>query len=67
MRKYPCIFWNGFREPRSVYYQMAGNYPLKRYLSAFFVFSLAVQTAMLVAYFGEEKSLGDRTVKKPQG
>ena len=50
------IFWNGFRELRSVYYQMAGNYPLKRYLSAFFVFSLAVQTVMLVAaYFGEEE------------
>ena len=50
------IFWNGFRELRSVYHQMAGNYPLKRYLSAFFVFSLAVQTVMLVAaYFGEEE------------
>ena len=50
------IFWNGFRELRSVYHQMAGNYPLKRYLTAFFVFSLAVQTVMLVAaYFGEEE------------
>ena len=50
------IFWNGFRELRNVYHQMAGNYPLKRYLSAFFIFSLAVQTVMLVAaYFGEEE------------
>ena len=50
------IFWNGFRELRNVYHQMAGNFPLKRYLTAFFIFSLAVQTVMLVAaYFGEEE------------
>lgn len=50
------IFWNGFRELRTVYRQMAGNFPLKRYLSAFFVYSLALQTVMLVAaYFGEEE------------
>lgn len=50
------IFWNGFRELRSVYRQMANNFPLKRYLSAFFVYSLALQTVMLVAaYFGEEE------------
>ena len=50
------IFWNGFRELRTVYDQMAGNFPLKRYLTAFFIFSLAVQTVMLVAaYFGEEE------------
>ena len=50
------ILLNGFRELRSVYHQMAGNFPLKRYLSAFFVYSLALQTVMLVAaYFGEEE------------
>jgi UMF1 family MFS transporter len=50
------ILWNGFRELRNVYGQMAGNFPLKRYLTAFFIFSLAVQTVMLVAaYFGEEE------------
>ena len=50
------ILWNGFRELRTVYKQMEGNFPLKRYLTAFFVYSLAVQTVMLVAaYFGEEE------------
>ncbi len=50
------IIWNGFKELRQVYGQMAGNFPLKRYLTAFFIFSLAVQTVMLVAaYFGEEE------------
>lgn len=50
------ILWNGFRELKSVYHQMAGNFPLKRYLSAFFIYSLALQTVMLVAaYFGEEE------------
>ena len=50
------IFWNGFRELRTVYRQMAGNFPLKRYLTAFFIYSLALQTVMLVAaYFGEEE------------
>ena len=60
------IFWNGFRELRNVYHQMAGNYPLKRYLSAFFFFSLTVQTVMLVAaYLVRKKLLGVLTVKKP--
>ena len=50
------ILWNGFRELRTVFKQMEGNFPLKRYLTAFFVYSLAVQTVMLVAaYFGEEE------------
>ena len=50
------VLWNGFRELRTVYKQMEGNFPLKRYLTAFFVYSLAVQTVMLVAaYFGEEE------------
>ena len=44
---------------------MTGNFPLKRYLSAFFIFSLAVQTVMLVAaYFGEEEiALGSDSEK----
>ena len=61
------IFWNGFRELRNVYRQMAGNFPLKRYLSAF-IFSLAVQTVMLVAaYFGEEEIAWGSDSEKTMG
>ena len=62
------IFWNGFRELRTVYHQMAGNFPLKRYLTAFFVYSLAVQTVMLVAaYFGEEEIAWGSSSEKTMG
>ena len=50
------VLFNGFRELRQVWRNMAGNTSLKRYLSAFFVYSMAVQTVMLVAtYFGIEE------------
>lgn len=62
------IFWNGFRELRWVYRQMADNFRLKRYLSAFFVYSLAVQTVMLVAaYFGEEEIVWASSSEKTTG
>ena len=50
------VILNGFRELRQVWHQLKQNLRLKRYLAAFFVFSMAVQTIMLVAvYFGEEE------------
>ncbi|MDO6761568.1 MFS transporter [Tamlana sp. 2_MG-2023] len=50
------IVFNGFRELRAVWKELSGNLRLKRYLYAFFVFSMAVQTIMLVAvYFGEQE------------
>ncbi|EMQ93942.1 membrane protein [Xanthomarina gelatinilytica] len=50
------VVLNGFRELRQVWHQLKQNLRLKRYLAAFFVFSMAVQTIMLVAvYFGEEE------------
>ncbi|PWK17376.1 MFS transporter [Xanthomarina spongicola] len=50
------VILNGFRELRQVWHQLKENLRLKRYLAAFFVFSMAVQTIMLVAvYFGEEE------------
>lgn len=50
------VVLNGFRELRQVWHQLKQNLKLKRYLAAFFVFSMAVQTIMLVAvYFGEEE------------
>jgi len=51
-----AILFNGFKELRSVWKQLKQDLRLKRYLYAFFVFSMAVQTIMLVAvYFGEEE------------
>lgn len=50
------VIFNGFKELKLVWKQLQQNLRLKRYLGAFFVFSMAVQTIMLVAvYFGEEE------------
>ncbi len=50
------ILFDGFRELRGVYNSLSENLILKRYLTAFFVYSMAVQTVMLVAtYFGEQE------------
>ncbi|MBT0608769.1 MFS transporter [Aequorivita echinoideorum] len=50
------VILNGFRELRGVYNSLSENRQLKRYLIAFFVYSMAVQTVMLVAtYFGEQE------------
>jgi UMF1 family MFS transporter len=50
------VVFNGFKELQLVWKQLKKNLRLKRYLAAFFVYSMAVQTIMLVAvYFGEEE------------
>ncbi len=50
------VLLNGFRELQKVQKSLLENIQLKRYLSAFFVYSMAVQTVMLVAtYFGEQE------------
>lgn len=50
------IVLNGFRELKGVWRQLGNRVVLKRYLTAFFVYSMAVQTVMLIAtYFGEEE------------
>lgn len=50
------VIFNGFRELQTVYKSLSANIALKRYLVAFFVYSMAVQTVMLVAtYFGEQE------------
>jgi len=51
-----AVLFNGLKEIKLVWLQLKANVRLKRYLTAFFVFSMAVQTIMLVAvYFGEEE------------
>lgn len=50
------VFYNGFKELKKVYLILQEEVPLKRYLLSFFVFSMAVQTVMLVAtYFGAQE------------
>lgn len=50
------VVFNGFRELKKVGYLLKENISLKRYLSSFFVYSMAVQTVMLVAtYFGAQE------------
>lgn len=50
------VLFNGFRELRLIYNSLTHQKVLKRYLVAFFTYSMAVQTIMLVAtYFGIEE------------
>lgn len=50
------LLFNGFRELKSIWRSLKHDKRLKRYLRAFFVYSMAVQTVMLVAtYFGIEE------------
>ncbi|MGJ8737303.1 MFS transporter [Zobellia laminariae] len=50
------ILFNGFKELKLIWEKIKTNVPLKRYLGAFFVYSMAVQTIMLIAtYFGIEE------------
>ena len=50
------VVFNGFKELKGVWAELNQNLRLRRYLWAFFVFSMAVQTIMLVAvYFGEKE------------
>ena len=60
-----AVVFNGLKELKLVWIQLKQNLRLKRYLTAFFVFSMAVQTIMLVAvYFGEEEiAWGDSEAK----
>lgn len=59
------ILFDGFKELKGVYNSLSENKTLKRYLVAFFVYSMAVQTVMLVAtYFGEQEiNWGDNDSK----
>lgn len=50
------IFTNGFKELKNIWSELDDNLQMKRYLGAFFIYSMAVQTVMLVAtYFGTEE------------
>lgn len=62
------IILNGFKELKGVWHQLGTQKQLKRYLGAFFVYSMAVQTVMLIAtYFGEEEILWDSDSERTTG
>ena len=50
------ILLNGYRKLKSVFIQLKNLSRLRRFLPAFFLYSMALQTVLLVAaYFGEEE------------
>ena len=62
------IFFNGFKELVKVKNQLFENLSLKSYLTAFFVYSMAVQTVMLIAtYFGEKEISWESDTQKKTG
>ncbi len=62
------VLMNGFKELKKVQKQLFEHLHLKRYLRAFFVYSMAVQTVMLVAtYFGEQEIKWSTDSEKTQG
>ena len=62
------VIFNGLKELREVWRQLKLNLRLKRYLEAFFVFSMSVQTIMLMAvYFGEKEIEWGTTSEKTTG
>ncbi|WP_375239517.1 MFS transporter, partial [Aurantibacter sp.] len=63
-----AVLFNGYRELKLVWIELKQNKRLKAYLNAFFVFSMAVQTIMLVAvYFGEKEIAWANNEEKTQG
>ncbi len=63
-----AVLFNGFRELKLVWIELKQNKRLKAYLNAFFVFSMAVQTIMLIAvYFGEKEISWADNNEKTQG
>ena len=51
-----AVILNGFKELKKVWHLLEENSALKKYLRSFFVYSMAVQTVMLIAtYFGSQE------------
>ena len=62
------VVFNGYNELKKVYDAFTHNLRLKRYLVAFFVYSMAVQTIMLIAtYFCEQEILWPDDTSKTTG
>jgi len=51
-----AVIWNGYKELKLVFKKVKETVRLKRYLASFFVYSMAVQTIMIMAiYFGTKE------------
>jgi len=62
------IIFNGLKELQQVWKNLTHNLALKRFLNAFFVYSMAVQTIMLVAaFYGEQEIDWSSDSEKQQG
>ena len=62
------VLWNGFLELKKVWYQLEKLPILKKFLPAFFVYSTALQTVILIAtYFGEEEIVWASSEQKTIG
>ena len=62
------VFLNGFKELKKVQVLFFKDEVLKKFLFAFFVYSMAVQTVMLVAtYFGEQEINWENPEQKTSG
>ena len=62
------VVFNGFNELKKVWFLLNQNIRLKRYLIAFFVYSMAVQTVMLIAtYFGSKEILWSSPEESTKG
>jgi len=62
------VLIDGFKELKLVWEELKNNLALKRYLTSYFVFSMAVQTVMLVAtYFGAEEIKWETESQKTTG
>ncbi len=63
-----AVIFNGFNELKKVWGLLEVNIPLKRYLLSFFVYSMAVQTVMIIAtYFGSQEIVWESTSQSQTG
>ena len=56
------VLWSGYQELRKVWRQLMGMRRLTRYLAAFFVFNMGIQTVMYLAV-----SFAKQEIKQPDG
>lgn len=62
------VVLKGFRELKAVWTALSSNQALKRYLRSFFIYSMAVQTVMLIAtYFGEQEIAWENDAQRTTG
>lgn len=62
------IFFNGYRELKEVWYEFREILIIKKFLVAFFIYSSALQTVLLIAvYFGEQEIVWKDNEEKTLG